>query len=201
MLTDSSIQTAKMAIRSQIRVELKKMTPEERSTASAEIRRRLESQEVWRNAKTILFYAPLPEEVDVWPLLVDALVSGRTVLLPRFVGEDNGYVICHVEDVERDMRSGKFGVREPLEICARNSLNHLDLILAPGIAFDLNGHRLGRGKGYYDRLLAMLTGPKCGAAFDQQIVSQIPVEPHDIRLNCILTPTRWRPDLGDPRKV
>jgi len=74
----------------------------------------------------------------------------------------------------------------------------LDLALVPGVAFDLNGHRLGRGKGYYDRLLAMLTGPACGVAFDQQIVSQVPNEPHDVRLSCILTPTRWH-DVTGPR--
>ena len=70
-------------------------------------------------------------------------------------------------------------------------LNRLDFVLVPGIAFDLQGRRLGRGKGYYDRLLAEVRGKTCGVAFDEQIVDEIPVEPHDIHVNCILTPTRW----------
>jgi 5-formyltetrahydrofolate cyclo-ligase len=67
----------------------------------------------------------------------------------------------------------------------------VDLILVPGLAFDLRGHRLGRGKGYYDQLLRGLGGITCGVAFDQQIVAGIPVEPHDVRVNRVLTPTRW----------
>ena len=86
---------------------------------------------------------------------------------------------------------GKFGVREPAERCAPVPLNRLDLVLVPGIAFDIRGGRLGRGQGYYDRLLSAVTGLKCGVAFDEQIVDAVPVGPLDVRLNCILTPTRW----------
>ena len=66
----------------------------------------------------------------------------------------------------------------------------LDLILVPGVAFDPGGHRLGRGKGFYDRLLAGMRGTKCGVALEEQIVAAIPVEPLDVRMNFILTPTR-----------
>ncbi|HLP77584.1 MAG TPA: 5-formyltetrahydrofolate cyclo-ligase, partial [Candidatus Paceibacterota bacterium] len=75
--------------------------------------------------------------------------------------------------------------------CAPVSLNQLDLVLVPGVAFDACGRRLGRGKGFYDRLLADTRGIKCGVAFDEQIVTGIPVEPHDVLVDCILTPTRW----------
>ena len=71
-------------------------------------------------------------------------------------------------------------------------LNRLDLVLVPGVAFDLNGRRLGRGKGYYDRLLAEFEGWTCGVAFDQQVVEAVPSEPHDMRLTCLVTPTRWQ---------
>jgi 5-formyltetrahydrofolate cyclo-ligase len=64
-------------------------------------------------------------------------------------------------------------------------------VLTPGIAFDALGRRLGRGRGFYDRLLAQTTGTRCGVAFDQQVVDVVPVETHDVVLNCILTPTRW----------
>ena len=65
-----------------------------------------------------------------------------------------------------------------------------DLILVPGVAFDLSGHRLGRGKGFYDRLLANARGVKCGVAFDEQIVKAVAAGTHDIRMDFILTPTR-----------
>jgi 5-formyltetrahydrofolate cyclo-ligase len=70
-------------------------------------------------------------------------------------------------------------------------LNRLDLVLVPGVAFDARGGRLGRGKGFYDRLLSAVNGTKCGVAFDEQIVDAVPVGPLDVLVNCILTPTRW----------
>ena len=90
-------------------------------------------------------------------------------------------------------------MREPREHCAALALNRLDFVLVPGVAFDLDGRRLGRGKGYYDRLLATVTGAACGVAFDRQIVPRVPSEPHDARLNCILTPTRWQLVTGRAR--
>jgi len=196
----SNATDQKAALRARISAELKQMPPAERAEASRQICARLEEQTLWRAARSVLFFAPLASEPDIWPLLADAIAAGKTALLPRFDGEQKHYVVCQIRDVARDVRTGQFGVREPLETCARISLNRLDLILAPGIAFDLDGHRLGRGMGFYDRLLAVLHGPTCGVAFDQQIVRQIPVEPHDIRLSCILTPTRWQCETG-PRAV
>jgi len=107
---------------------------------------------------------------------------------PPYAG---GYTACRITDPEKDIRVGQFGIREPNARCEQISLNLLDLILTPGVAFDLHGWRLGRGKGFYDRLLAAVHGTTCGVAFDEQIVAQIPVEPHDTHVNCILTPTRW----------
>ena len=172
------------------------MSGADRATASRQACDLLEKQSLWKNAMTILFYAPLPEELDIWPLAQDSLAKGKTVLLPRFEAEQGHYVACLINDPASDLRAGQFGVREPAPSCVKFSLNRLDLILAPGIAFDLDGHRLGRGKGFYDRLLAQLEGTTCGVAFDQQIVPRIPVEPHDIRLSCILTPTRWQCGTG-----
>lgn len=191
---------AKLALRAEMRAKLKAMPAAERAAASLQACALLEQQAVWQKAQSILFYAPLPEEPDIWQLLLDALVAGKTVLLPRFSPEKKAYVACHIKDAVKDIQRGQFGIREPGDACAKISLNRLDLILVPGIAFDLNGYRLGRGKGFYDQLLAVIHGPTCGVAFDQQIVSQIPVEPHDICLSCILTPTRWR-CLGAQRAV
>ncbi len=182
----------KLALRAEMRAKLKAMSVEERAAASLQACARLEQQAVWQKAQSILFYAPLPEEPDIWQLLLDALAAGKTVLLPRFSPEQKGYVACHIKDAVEDIRKGQFGIREPADACAKISLKRLDLILVPGIAFDVDGRRLGRGKGFYDQLLAVVQGPTCGVAFDQQIVGQIPVEPHDVCLSCILTPTRWR---------
>jgi len=186
-----TIREAKRALRQQICTELSRLRPAERAAASAQARARLAAQPLWQTAQWVLFFAPMPEELDVWPLLAEALSAGKQVALPRFVAETRVYEACSIQDLELDLQVGHFGIREPNRRCARLSSIRLDLILVPGVAFDLRGGRLGRGKGYYDRLLQELQGTTCGVAFDQQVVEAIPLAPHDARLDCLLTPTRW----------
>ena len=187
----NTIREAKQALRNQVSAQLKRMAPEERVAASARARALLAAQPLWKTAQGVLFFAPLPEELDVWPLLTEALSAGKRVALPRFVAENRTYEVCQIQDSESDLQAGHFGIREPASRCARLSSARLDLILVPGLAFDFQGRRLGRGKGYYDQLLRTLRGTTCGVAFDQQVVEEIPVECHDVRLNSVLTPTRW----------
>ena len=133
----------------------------------------------------------MPDEIDLLPLLERALAEGKTVALPRFVPETGVYAAGRITDLARDCAPGKLGILEPAARCTPFALKLLDLALVPGVGFDAAGHRLGRGAGYFDRILAQVAGTKCGVAFDQQMVQQIPAEPHDISLNCILTPTQW----------
>jgi 5-formyltetrahydrofolate cyclo-ligase len=190
---------AKAALRERIRAELKKLTAAECADASVRACDLLRKQAVWAQAGAILFYAPLADEPDLWPLLTEALAAGKTVALPRFEGEQNHYAAALIRDPMRDIRPGRFGVREPVADCPGVELNRLDLMLVPGVAFDLDGGRVGRGRGYYDRLLSEFAGVACGVAFDEQIVARVPREPHDARLNCLLTPTRWRLVTGRAR--
>jgi 5-formyltetrahydrofolate cyclo-ligase len=151
----------------------------------------LRRQAVWNDARSVLFYSPIPGELDLSPLIELALESGKAVLLPRFAAGTGTYEAVRVSNLNGDCGPGKFGIAEPLPHCAAYPLKSLDLALAPGLGFDLAGRRLGRGRGFYDRLLAQVAGAKCGVAFDQQIVGEIPAEGHDIHMNFILTPTRW----------
>jgi 5-formyltetrahydrofolate cyclo-ligase len=134
---------------------------------------------------------PLPDEPHIRPLLDRALAEGKAVTLPRFVLSNDCYEAALIRDPHQDLAVGKFGIAEPTAFCEAFPLKRLDLVLAPGLAFDWHGHRLGRGKGFYDRLLSAVSGKTCGVAYDQQMVDAVPIEPHDIRLNCIITPSRW----------
>jgi 5-formyltetrahydrofolate cyclo-ligase len=185
------IREAKQALRNQVCAGLKLMAPEERGAASAGARAILSAQAHWQTARAVLLFAPMPEELDVWPLLIEALSAGKQVALPRFVAETRTYEARLIRDPNTDLKVGHFGIREPASHCARLPSNQLDLILVPGVAFDLECHRLGRGRGYYDQLLGVIRGRTCGVAFENQVVDHIPVEPHDVRLECLLTPTRW----------
>jgi 5-formyltetrahydrofolate cyclo-ligase len=182
---------AKAELRRQLRLAIHGLPEAERRAASARARELLRRQAVWERARTVLFYAPLAGELDVSPLLEEALQAGKTVALPRFVAATGTYLPFQVSDPGRDCAPGRFGISEPAAHCPALELKRLDLVLAPGLGFDLSGRRLGRGRGFYDRLLAGIAGTKCGVAFDQQVVPQIPAERHDVNMNFILTPTRW----------
>ena len=186
-----NVTNAKAAMRLEIRSALAALPPGQRAGASSQARVLLTQQRVWQEAKAILFFAPTAREVDVWPLIGRAVEEGKIAALPRFIEERGSYAACQVRDPAREVAAGKFNIREPLAGCLEVALKRLDLILVPGVAFDLHGRRLGRGKGFYDQMLATVRGTRCGVAFEEQIVRAVPVEPHDIHLNCILTPTRW----------
>ena len=183
------LPSQKKELRVAIRAKLRTLPEVAQQTGAERARTLLEGQTIWQRAHRILFYAPMPCELDIWPLLEDAIRSGKEAYLPRFEGAS--YLASRVTNIHTDLTSGQFGIREPVPGSPQIPLNRLDFVLVPGIAFDLQGRRLGRGKGYYDRLLAEVRGTTCGVAFDEQIVEELPVEPHDIHLNCILTPTRW----------
>jgi len=189
----------KADLRRNLRAKAKDFSATERATASEAIRSLLEKQAVWKQAQSILFYFPMPDEPDIHPLFGAALAGGKTALLPRFSASEGHYVACPVRDLDSDLQLGAFGIQEPNSACPIFDLKKLDFVLVPGIGFALNGFRLGRGKGYYDRLLAEMPGFKCGVAFDWQIVFEIPAEPHDICVDCILTPTRWH-EVKGPRR-
>ncbi len=181
----------KRELRLKLRAFLKTLPVTEGGAASLRACALLRQQSVWQSARAVLFYAPLAGEIDLSPLLDEGLRAGKAIALPRFIEETGAYLAFQIRDAADDCAPGKFGISEPTAQCAPFPLKGLDLVLAPGVGFDAAGRRLGRGQGFYDRLLAQISGVKCGVAFDQQLVERIPREEHDVRMNCILTPTRW----------
>ena len=178
----------KATVRKEIRAALEKISPAMRAVESIELCDRLEAQ--LNSARTILFFAPLPDELDVWPLLEKFQAAGKTCALPFFFSATQSYSARRVQNLTVDISVGKFGVREPAANCPEIPLEKFDSILVPGVAFDWNGNRLGRGHGFYDRLLAVISGVKCGVGYDFQLVGKIPAESHDVKVDFIVTPTR-----------
>jgi 5-formyltetrahydrofolate cyclo-ligase len=183
-------QGAKAELRSKTRAVLKAFSPEKRASDSATLCASLRQQSFFQNAASILFFASLPEEPDLWPLLNEVLATKKLVALPCFDSENQTYLPRHVRDIHVEIMSGKFGIREPAPACVAIPLQDLDLVLVPGVAFDVNGHRLGRGKGFYDRLLQDFTGKKIGIAFDEQIVGAVPAGKNDVKMDFIVTSAR-----------
>ena len=184
------LDKTKVKLRSEIRGVLNNLPPKKRAADSAKVRALLPQQSFWEAAAAILLFAPLPNEVDIWPLLEEAAATERIVALPRFNAATGKYTASHVQNPQSEIVTGRFGIREPVANCVEIPLNRFDLVLAPGVAFDALGHRLGRGRGFFDRLLAEVRGVKCGVAFDEQIVNAVPAGMLDVRMNFVLTPTR-----------
>jgi 5-formyltetrahydrofolate cyclo-ligase len=182
---------SKAALREQMRAEAVRHSEDARIEGSRAICERIEEQDVWRRARKVLLFMPMEGEPDVAPLVQSALTSGKTVALPRFDAESQQYGAAIIANPSQQVAPGKFGVREPLAECPSVPLKELDFALVPGIGFSLNGCRLGRGRGFFDRILCQVRGWKCGVAFDWQLTVCIPSEEHDIHVDSIVTPTRW----------
>lgn len=185
------IAVQKRRLREELRTKLRQLSREEKSAQSHDARQLLRNQPVWRGARSVLLYASMPDEVDVMPLLDEALADGKQVFLPRYDAGRDEYHIREVRNSGDDLVPGHHGIREPAPHGAPPDGMRLDFILVPGLGFDNRGGRLGRGKGYYDRLLKVWTGVRCGIGFDCQLCDVIPAEPHDETLKLILTPSRW----------
>src|SRR6266404_6219262 len=124
----SELIERKSALRRLVRDKLRAMTDSQRTESSARARALLELQEVWIQAKSVLFFAPLPEELDVWALAEKGLLAGKTVGLPRFEQGRNSYAACEIRNLSSDLRPGRFGICEASGACPQLSLNRLDLI-------------------------------------------------------------------------
>ena len=182
---------AKAALRREVRARVARLTPEQRGEAADQFFQRVTTWSVWREARTVLLTWSLPDELSATGLIAAALAEGRRVALPGFDAASGQYVAYEVNHHEQDLVPGKFGIREPHPDLLKVFLTELDLVIVPGVAFDATGNRLGRGRGFYDRLLGEASGADfCGIGFDEQIVSRVPVEPHDIQLHYLLTPSR-----------
>lgn len=143
--------------------------------------------EPFQKADKVAAFHPLPGEPDIAPIL-ERLAAEKRLLLPRTLG-DGQMEFVEIRDLEKDLETGRFHVREPGKSLPAYS-GKIPLALVPGTAFSRDGGRHGHGKGYYDRFLARHPETiKCGVAFSVQ-VSEKPLElkPHDIPMNYIVAP-------------
>ncbi len=166
------------------------LPPALRREASAAVCARLARLPELAGARAVLGYAATLTEVDVDAFLRALAAAGARLHLPWVDGERLG--VAEVADLN-ELTAGWRGVREPPpggRRAVRPSL--LDAVVAPGVAFDAAGRRLGAGGGHFDRLLAQLGRgvPVIGVAFDEQVVDTVPVAAHDRRVDVVVTPTR-----------
>lgn len=139
-------------------------------------------------AQRIALYAALDDEVPTCEVAQAARSAGLQLLLPRIIGDRLEFVLVRGA---AELRRGRMGVLEPPPALGAFAWEPSDLVLVPGVAFDARGGRLGRGGGYYDRSLASARaiGGIYGVAYDFQLVRAVPLQPHDQRIDGVITPS------------
>lgn len=157
---------------------------EARNAHSAALCRQVLGWPVYQQAQVVCGYVPLRREADIMPLLRDVLSSGKCLVLPRVEGEGR-MTLRRVETLEA-LLPGAYGIPEPGENAPLVRPEEIDLLLTPLEAIDETGMRLGKGGGYYDRLLPQIRGLSAGMALPWQRVREVPREPWDRPLDAVV---------------
>jgi 5-formyltetrahydrofolate cyclo-ligase len=172
----------KTEIRRQVVARILAMDPEDRRFQEAKLARRLEGLPGFATAGSVLLYASaFPEEIDTQRMLRRSLELGKRLILPRVDRPSRSLKLFEVADLEQDLLAGHKGIPEPRLDCPAIEPSLVDWVLVPGLAFDKDGQRLGRGAGHYDRLLPTLRAetPRWALILDVQWEDALPLEPHD----------------------
>ncbi len=165
--------------------ELKRaVPPEEKLHRSEAILRQLEQLPEWDAARVVLLYWSMADEVQTHDF-VNRWYKDKVLLLPCVDGDD--LVLRQYTGPECLVAGEQFGIGEPTGPIWTD-LDAIQIIIVPGVAFDRSGNRMGRGRGFYDRMLKSTVGAlKIGIAYDFQMLDEIPVEPHDVKMDRIIT--------------
>ena len=176
-----NIYVEKTSVRKKIG-ELKKQIPAVQKQQEANVVfDKIETLPEFKTAKNILLYWSTPDELPTHEI-VEKWSAQKQIILPTVVGDN---LILKSYSSKEKMKKGSLGIWEPDS--SENYTEDIDLVLVPGMAFDIQKNRLGRGKGFYDRFLKSNHSIKIGVGFDFQLLPKIPSEKSDIRMDKIIT--------------
>lgn len=178
----------KAALREKYRKVLAAISRDEAARAATDATKQLVQLPEYQHAATVMLYLSFSHELATDAVVEDALGAGKTVLVPRVV-DDNVMHAVPIHSPSADLVSGYRGIREPRDELPTFDCSLIEFVLVPGLAFDREGNRLGRGGGFYDRFLAGLPVRcvRCGFCFDAQVCEAVPTESHDELVNLIVT--------------
>ena len=195
-MVDEKIFERKKILRKEMTSKRAELEKSERDKLSHEIVQKILSHTIYKNSKTVMAYASMPEEIQLNELFENAFAAEKKLAIPFIVGRGNMRpVLLPSSDV---LEVGDFGI---LTVRQENrkfvDVKEIDCVIVPGAAFDIHGNRLGLGGGYYDRFLKLVpNAKKIAPAFDFQIVKDLPVTPNDCGVDLIITPSKIIDLLG-----
>lgn len=185
-------------IRRDMRARRRALSREEQRRAAQAVLERVLAFAPYVRARSVMAYMACRGELDLAPVIADALARGKTLLLPRC--EEPGVMTARRVTSLAQLESGAFGVLEPARACAVCPPEAIDLVFVPGTAFDASGGRLGQGGGYYDRFLSRTKALRAGVGHDFTLIGHVPMQAHDLRMDCVVTPG-GRIDISDDREA
>lgn len=190
MPAPADVAAQKQALREEAHAQ--RNAQENKDELSQAIVQQFMASEEYQRAKTVLFYVDVRSEVRTRHSLPAALQSGKTVIIP-WCTETVELALFRLESMD-ELTVGMYKILEPkaeLRLLPEKQVdpNEIDLVMVPGVAFDRRGARMGHGKGYYDKLLENVRPdtPLIALAFECQLFPEIPVAPHDVYMNKIIT--------------
>ena len=170
----------KAELRKLVKTRIKNMTEEEKKKESEDVMMKLENTQQFKSAKTILLFHSLPDEVCTHEL-IEKYASKKKILLPVIDGEK-----WHIREYKGDLKTGEYNIQEPTGVNYYD-YGSIDLVVVPGVCFDKDKGRVGRGKGYYDRILKEIKAFKIGICFDCQLLSKVPADEWDVKMDQVMT--------------
>jgi 5-formyltetrahydrofolate cyclo-ligase len=179
----------KNQIRTNMKAFLGSLSATERHARSIAACQQLIATREFKSAQLIMLFMSMPTEVETSTLAVKAWQEGKSIAVPRVDWEGKRMEPVEIRSLDVGMRTTGPGLREPATGTAV-PLAMIDMIVIPGMAFDRNGYRVGRGKGFYDRFLAQqdFQGIRCALCFHEQLQAEpIPREAHDVPMDLIVT--------------
>lgn len=171
----------KKQLRKHIKAQVAQLSPQHKLLEANEVFGHIENTKLFQQSHNVMLFSSLPDELPTHHI-IERWAAMKNVFLPRVKGDD-------IEAIKYEpgmLKQGSFKILEPTGTTVVSPLV-LDLIIVPGVAFDRNGNRCGRGKGYYDRFLSHTKATTIAVCFDCQLVDTLPVEPHDIPAKHIVT--------------
>lgn len=175
----------KAQLRKEVDLKRRALKPEWVASASRRIVELLQSTPDFQQADSIALYKAIAGEVELEALFTTCWEQGKRTSIPVFNAAERTYELTAITRKTR-FKTGHYGIQEP-ETVSRIPVESLDLMIVPGVAFDAAGNRLGRGGGYYDRLLHGFPGTALAVAFDFQVYPHIPYGAHDVPVDGIVT--------------
>lgn len=186
--TNDQTIAEKVAMRKLVSALRDALSIETRLDETARCQQRVLDSREYQRASQLLFTLPFGSEIDSRPLIVDALARGMRVALPRVDPSSKDLLLFSI-DAESVFERSAWGIDEPLLTASPVAVADLDFVLVPGLAFDAAGNRLGYGRGYYDRLLGMLSpaATRLAMAFTCQVVTAVPTSSMDEKVHALVT--------------